>query len=137
MSNGDDKKTNISSEEFKLRMQIETMLLTWLRTALAFMGFGFVTARFGIFLKQIATASQAHVVDHPHLAQANTITGAFMILLGVAILVISIISHFRTIARLERGEMASSGSWSLGVILSMILAAVGTGMAIYLTILEL
>jgi len=38
---GDGKS---SAEELKLRLQIETSLLGWVRTSLALMGFGFVAA---------------------------------------------------------------------------------------------
>ena len=58
MAESGGKTTNISSEEFKLRIQIETMILTWVRTALSLMAFGFVTARFGLFLRQIASVGE-------------------------------------------------------------------------------
>ena len=44
--------SGMSSEEFKLRLQIETSLLVWLWTSLALIGFGFVLARFGLFLRE-------------------------------------------------------------------------------------
>ena len=52
---------NASNEDFKLILQLETSLLGWLRTSLALMGFGFVIARFGLFLREIALASQIHL----------------------------------------------------------------------------
>jgi putative membrane protein len=133
-----DTKTDISpAETIRLRIQLEIMLLTWVRTALSLMAFGFVIARFGLFLKQIASVGEIHVIDHPQLALANTVAGTVMILLGVVMLLASIVGHLRTVDRLQRGEMPSSGRWSLGVVLSACLAAIGTGMAIYLTILEM
>lgn len=35
----------------------ERTLLAWIRTGLALMGFGFVVARFGLFLQQLQIAS--------------------------------------------------------------------------------
>jgi putative membrane protein len=37
----------------------ERTLLAWIRTGLALMGFGFVVARFGLFLQQLQIAQQA------------------------------------------------------------------------------
>jgi putative membrane protein len=51
----------VSSEEFRLMLQLETTMLMWLRTSLALMGFGFVIARFGLFLREIAQAHQLTV----------------------------------------------------------------------------
>ena len=131
MADGDEPKKNISSEEFKLRIQIETLLLTWVRTAISFIGFGFVTARFGIFLKQIASVGDVRVVNHPRIAFLNTLAGTLMIALGVLILVVGIIGHRRTIDRLDRGELEVAGKWSMGVLISMALVVIGTAMAIY------
>ena len=134
----DSDSTGISpSEQFRLRLQVETLLLVWVRTALALMGFGFVTARFGLFLRQIASVGEVRVDDHPRLALANTAAGTVMIVLGVVVLLVSLVGHARAIDRLRRGELPTAGRWSLGIVLSACLAAIGTGMAIYLTILEM
>jgi putative membrane protein len=37
----------------------ERILLAWIRTGLALMGFGFVVARFGLFLQQLQIAQYA------------------------------------------------------------------------------
>ena len=42
-----------SSEDPRVRFAIERTLLAWVRTGLALMGFGFVVARFGLFLREI------------------------------------------------------------------------------------
>lgn len=38
----------------------ERTLLAWVRTGLAMMSFGFVVARFGLFLQELAAASTSH-----------------------------------------------------------------------------
>ena len=40
----------------------ERTLLAWIRTGLALMGFGFVVARFGLFLQEMQIAQHAQVV---------------------------------------------------------------------------
>ena len=54
-----DEPRKVSNEDFKMLLQLETSLLGWLRTSLSLMGFGFVIARFGLFLREIAAAEQA------------------------------------------------------------------------------
>ena len=41
----------------------ERTLLAWVRTGLALMGFGFVVARFGLFLRELAEARGAPVPE--------------------------------------------------------------------------
>jgi uncharacterized membrane protein YidH (DUF202 family) len=47
------------AEDPRVRFAAERTLLAWIRTGLALMGFGFVVARFGLFLREIAEAHQA------------------------------------------------------------------------------
>jgi putative membrane protein len=130
---GDGK---MSSEEFKLRLQLETSLLVCVRTSLALMGFGFVVARFGLFLREVAEVGEIHLRTHRNLAALNTYTGTILILIGVATLLLSVWGHWRFVEQLERGELAMSSRWSLGVFLSIVLAVLGVGMAIYLAAIE-
>ena len=128
---GDHK---VSSEEFRLLLQLETSLLMWLRTSLALMGFGFVIARFGLFLREIAQAHQVDVQPRPWLVAVNSGLGTGLIGLGIVVMLLAVVNHRRAVERLRRGEFALPSSWSLSVILSLILAAVGMGMALYLAL---
>ena len=53
-----------TSAEKKQRVELgdylaaERTFLAWVRTGLALMGFGFVVARFGLFLQQLRLANQ-------------------------------------------------------------------------------
>ena len=127
----------MTPDEFRLRVQIETTLLVWVRTSLALMGFGFVVARFGFFLREIASVGHVQVQAHPHLALVNSLAGTFLITLGVAVLSIAVVTHHREVAQLESGSLRRPSKWSMGVILSLILAALGMSMAVYLSIIEL
>ena len=40
--------------DLRIPLAAERTLLAWLRTGLAMMGFGFVVARFGIFLRELS-----------------------------------------------------------------------------------
>jgi putative membrane protein len=124
----------VSSEEFRLLLQLETTMLMWLRTSLALMGFGFVIARFGLFLREIAQAHQLAVEPPSWLVGVNSSLGTGLIVLGIVVMLLAVGNHRRAVERLRRGEFALPSSWSLSVILSLIVAAVGMGMAIYLAL---
>jgi putative membrane protein len=120
----------------RMRLQLETALLGLLRTGLALMGFGFVLARFGFFLRQLAAVEQIQVRTPTWLANLNTWTGTSLILLGVTVLVVSAYTHRNMVIQLERGDLGMPGRWSIGMVLCMILAAVGMAMAVYLGSVE-
>jgi putative membrane protein len=126
-----------TAEDLKLRLQIETALLGWVRISLALMGFGFVVARFGLFLREIAQVGEMKVKVHPGLATVNTFAGTALIVLGVVVLLSAVAIHRRLAAAADQGDFAMPLRWSLGVILSLALAALGVAMAVYLTIIEL
>ena len=137
MSESDPQSGKMSSEEFKLRLQIETSPGVWLRTSLALMGFGFVLARFGLFLREVATVGQSNITAHPGLTAMSTYSGTGLMLLGVVVLHASVFNHRRFVGQLEQGDLRLPLRWSLSVILSLILAALGVTMAIYLAAVEM
>jgi putative membrane protein len=127
-----DPAPKVGNEEYRMMLQLETSLLGWLRTSLALMGFGFVIARFGLFLRELAQANDLVVHSHPWLTHVNTWTGTGLIAMGIIVLLISVWNHQLTVDRLHRGELVLPSRWSLGVIISLIVAAMGMSLAIYL-----
>jgi putative membrane protein len=125
---------NVSNDEYRMFLQLDISLLVWLRTSLGLMGFGFVIARFGLFLREIAQANQLIVHPHPWLTQVNTLAGTGLIVLGIVVLLIAVWNHQQVVDRLHRGELALPSRWSLSVIVSLLLAALGMGLAIYLAL---
>jgi putative membrane protein len=100
------------------------------------MGFGFVVARFGLFLREMVAVNNTLIKTNPTLAGLNTLTGTILILLGVLVLIVSIYAHWGMVGRAERGDYLPPARWSLAVVLSMVLAAVGMAMAVYLATVE-
>ena len=72
--------------------------------------------------------------SHPLLQAVNTITGTGLIVLGIVVLLIAVRNHQVTVDRLMRGELAMPSRWSLSVVVSVILAGLGMGIAIYLSL---
>jgi putative membrane protein len=107
----------------------ERTFLAWIRTGLGLMGIGFAVSRFGLFLRQLA-ATDSHL---PNRATGLSLwSGVALVALGVIVTLGSVLRHIQLIHQL------SSGTWQPGrvsrdaVILAIILAAIGIGMAIYL-----
>ena len=100
------------------------------KAGLALMGFGFVVARFGLFLHEVA-AVRGGPAPEDH---GSVWLGAFMVALGSAVNVLAAIRHVRLIRRLERGGTYRMDIWSLGVGVTLLLAALGAVMTAYLII---
>jgi len=107
----------------------ERTLLAWIRTGLALMGFGFVVARFGLFLQQIQAVRHgpSEQAYGPSLWFGTALIGA-----GVAVNLFSGWHHVRLVARMNRGQVTHYHSTALAVAASVFLALVGLGMAVYL-----
>ena len=107
----------------------ERTFLAWIRTGLALMGFGFVVARFGLFL-QALQAGQPNLELRPY--GPSFWFGTALILLGVAVNVIAARNHMRLVGQLQRGDSAFARPSSLALTVAAILAVLGLAMAIYL-----
>lgn len=110
----------------------ERTLLAWIRTGLAMMGFGFVVARFGLFLRELASARGIEPMKTPTPGRMSLWVGVGLVMTGVAVNVVAALQHVRTLRRLERGDAVVPRAISLGTVLSTIMAALGVILAIYL-----
>jgi uncharacterized protein (DUF302 family)/uncharacterized membrane protein YidH (DUF202 family) len=111
----------------------ERTLLAWIRTGLALMGFGFVVARFGLFLQEL------QVVQHTQSAQSFGFSlwfGTALIAVGVIMNVFAGWRHAKLVRELDRGDTARAGSSRQAVAIAFFLALVGLAMAIYLVLVR-
>lgn len=107
----------------------ERTLLAWVRTGLAMMGFGFVVARFGMFLREIA-AVQA--VPPPRQQGFSLWVGVALVVVGVAVNLAAAVKHWQTIRRLEKGQPLRFHPLSLGAVVALLMGLLGFLMAAYL-----
>lgn len=112
----------------------ERTLLAWVRTGLTIMGFGFVVARFGLFLELIVyqrAPTPAVVASPVHL---SNLIGIGLVLLGAASMVISAIQHRRFVVSLPVIDLPPTHNVTFPIALSCILGALGFLLAIYLAL---
>ena len=107
----------------------ERTFLAWIRTGLALMGFGFVVARFGLFLQQV----QAFHALAPQQGYGLSLWfGTSLIAAGVILNVFAGFHHVNLIKKLDSGETPRSQPTAQALALAIFLAVVGLAMAVYL-----
>lgn len=110
----------------------ERTFLAWLRTGLGLIGIGFAVSRFGLFLRQL-TASESHI---PARSTGISVwSGVTLVGLGVLVMLSSVIRHIQLIRELKAGTWAPGRISRDGVVLGLVLAVAGIGMAAYLVLM--
>jgi uncharacterized protein (DUF302 family)/uncharacterized membrane protein YidH (DUF202 family) len=107
----------------------ERTFLAWIRTALALMGFGFVVARFGLFLEALRLNQPALQLQTYGL---SFWFGTVLIAIGVVVNLAAAWRYLHLMQELKSGGSTFNRPSSLAVAVAVILAALGLAMAIYL-----
>jgi len=107
----------------------EQTFLAWIRTGLALMGFGFVVARFGLFLQEI------HVVEPKLPGPKHGLSiffGTALIVIGVVVDLFASWHHVRLVYHVNHGETDFTRPSRGAIVLASFLALIGVAMAVYL-----
>ena len=113
----------------------ERTFLAWIRTGLALMGIGFAVSRFGLFLRQI-TAAESHLTTNSRTTGLSLWSGVALVALGVIVTVTAALRHVQLIRQLSAGTWQPGRISGHALILGLLLAAIGIGMAIYLLLVR-
>jgi putative membrane protein len=113
----------------------ERTLLAWIRTGLTVMGFGFVVARFGLFLSLLAAqrmpSTAAPVAPPSHFSSG---IGMALVLLGDVSMIFAAIEHRRFVLSLPFGDLPPMHNRAFPVALALILGSLGLLLAAYLAL---
>jgi putative membrane protein len=126
-------ETRGSSTDPRIYMAAERTFLAWIRTGIAFMGFGFVVARFGLFLREIALGNNVTVAQHKN--SFSLPAGIALIVAGIMVTLIAAIRHRRYIQGLDRGQFRQAYGLIFTFLIAGFLAIIGLAVAVYLAVL--
>lgn len=117
-------------------LAIERTYLAWTRTALALIGFGFVVARLGLFLREFAGAQGASPAALP-LAQSSRSLwlGSGLVVLGIVVQSLAMVERAQFMRQFKAGQLVVPLRWSLAQLLGLALIGIGVGVTTYLVTL--
>ncbi|WP_294323275.1 DUF202 domain-containing protein [uncultured Chryseobacterium sp.] len=92
----------------------ERTFLTWLRTSVALMGFGFILVKFSLFLKQIALLNTEQQLVH-YQKEYSGVTGLVLVAAGIVILLLSYLNYRKTRKRIIENVFVGNNSLILVV----------------------
>ncbi len=120
---------DVGGNDPRVHFAAERTFLAWIRTGLALMGFGFVVARFGLFLKEVAGSSHTPGVKSYGF---SLWAGSAMVLLGAMVNLAAVARHLEVIKRLNRGESVMTEPSLIAITVGILLGLVGIAMVIFL-----
>ena len=118
---------DVGGNDPRVYFAAERTFLAWIRTGLSLMGFGFVVARFGLFLKEVS-GNTPGVKSYGFSLWA----GSAMVLLGAMVNLAAVARHLEVIRRLNRGESIVSRPSPIGIAVGILLGLVGIAMVVFL-----
>lgn len=129
-ASGGSGRSGEGSESTRAREHLanERTLLAWVRTAVALMGLGFVVARFGLFLRQLALERAAP----PEPGHASAVIGATLVAASVVVTAVSTLRFFRARAQIERGQYEPETFTEVLVVCVTVVA--GLALLVYLVV---
>ncbi len=113
----------------RIYMAAERTFLAWIRTGIALMGFGFVVARFGLFLRELTLAG----THQPSASTGFSLPiGIGLIAFGIVVNLVSVVRHRRYIAAIDRNDFRSAFGSTFAIWVALLLALSGLAMTMYL-----
>ncbi len=125
--------SDTAEQDPRVYFAAERTFLAWIRTGLGLMGIGFAVSRFGLFLRELG-ATQSHIATKK--TGLSLWVGVALVALGILVNVSALVQYLRTVRELKAGTWIAGRISANAVILAIILAAVGIGMAAYLMLVR-
>lgn len=113
----------------RVYLAAERTFLAWIRTGLTLMGFGFVVARFSLFLRELEAMRTGASVP---TGGTSLWTGLLLVLGGVVLNLVATGHYLSLLRALRRGDYAPGRPAKLAVAMAILLAIAGLVMVAYL-----
>jgi putative membrane protein len=123
-----------ATKDPRVYLAAERTFLAWIRTGLALMGFGFVVARFGLFLRELEFRQGGALPMRS--AHFTLWVGTALILIGVIVNVLSAVQHVEFVRAVKQSAELVERPATMAVVIAFILAFTGVAMTIYLVIVR-
>ena len=114
----------------RIYMAAERTFLAWIRTGGALLAFGFVVARFGIFLRQVALVGGVGLAGSG--SGVSLYVGLSLVSTGVVVCMVSAVRHTRYIRAIDAGRFRGSFGSRFAFALVALLSLVGVAMGVLL-----
>jgi len=112
------KRTRLAS--FRTAQALDRTTLAWVRTTLTMGSFGF-----GMIAFFRTLAEHAQTPEAVKLHDGAIRFGEFLVVGGVVATVLAGISHWKTLRRMQRGEMPRAARWPLSITVAVFVALLG------------
>jgi putative membrane protein len=116
----------------RIYLAAERTFLAWIRTSISLMGFGFLIARFALFLRGYSIASGTSA---PAQLMVSNWLGFGMVCVGVIVCIVAATRHRAYIQALERGVGNPPQDLRAALSIAVVLVAVGLAIAIHIVML--
>jgi len=108
-------------EKSREHLANERTFLSWIRTSIALMGFGFVIVKFTLFLKEISLLLETNGVSSTGY---SAIVGVIMVALGVIIAILAFVQYKKYENQLNNNSYVSSSKLSLFITLIILIGGI-------------
>ncbi len=136
MNTKDEDQKSSTSSHARDHLANERTFLSWIRTSIGIMAFGFVVEKFALFMRQITLLlgkSQSEML--PNLSNSlqgySSIFGVFLVALGAFICLLAFIKFKKVEKQIE--DDTYHPSLLLNVLLTVSVLSIGVFLVIYLT----
>jgi putative membrane protein len=119
-------------EDPRIYLAAERTFLAWIRTSISLMGFGFLIARFALFLREYGIAIGPSAAPQPVF---SSWLGFVMVAVGVIVCVLAATRHRAYIQALERGVANPPFDATTSLLVAAVLALVGLAISIHIFML--
>jgi putative membrane protein len=124
---------DLPEKDPRVYLAAERTLLAWIRTGLAMMGFGFVVARFGLFLRELEASHGGPSIRPLHGSQWF---GTALVLLGAMVNLLAALNHARFVQRLRKGTWSPNHVSRSGIAVAIALTLAGIAVTAYLLVVH-